>query len=72
MSIITTNEPLTRLTDEEEIFRGAVRRFAEAQIQPHVREMDKNGSFDADLLKEFFEMGLMGIQVPDRWGGGWR
>lgn len=69
MSIITTNEPLTRLTDEEEIFRGAVRRFAEAQIQPHVREMDKNGSFDADLLKEFFEMGLMGIQVPDRWGG---
>ena len=66
---LMASQPLTQLTAEEEMFRDAVRGFAESEIRPLVKEMDENQKFDAHLLCQFFEMNLMGIQVPEQWGG---
>src|SRR5262249_11138221 len=61
--------PLTRLSDEEAMFQSTVRRFARERLAPHVREMDDASEFRKDLLKEFFDMGLMAIDVPEEFGG---
>jgi butyryl-CoA dehydrogenase/short/branched chain acyl-CoA dehydrogenase len=61
--------PLTALNEEERMFRDAVRKFARERIGPHVREMDEAGAFRKDLIGEFFEMGLMSIDVPEEYGG---
>jgi short/branched chain acyl-CoA dehydrogenase len=61
--------PLTHLTEEETMFQGTVRKFAKERIAPHVREMDEAGVFRKDILKEFFELGLMTIDVPEEYGG---
>ncbi len=61
--------PLTSLTEEERMFRDAVRQFAREQIRPHVREMDEAGVFRKDLIRQFFEMGLMAIEIPEEYGG---
>ncbi len=66
---LMASQPLTQLTAEEEMFRDAVRGFAESEIRPRVQEMDDHQKFDADLLRQFFEMDLMGIQIPEPWGG---
>ena len=63
------NQPLTQLTAEEELFRDAVRHFAQSEIGPRVKEMDDRQKFDSDLLRQFFELNLMGIQIPQQWGG---
>ncbi|MGA2186184.1 MAG: acyl-CoA dehydrogenase [Bryobacteraceae bacterium] len=61
--------PLTTLSDEERMFRDVVRRFARERIGPHVREMDEAGIFRKDLLREMFELGLMGVEIPEEFGG---
>lgn len=61
--------PLTQLTDEEQMFRTQVRQFARERIGPHVREMDDQSKFRPDLLKEMFQLGLMGIEIPEEYGG---
>ncbi len=61
--------PLTVLSEEERMFRSAVRDFARAEIGPHVREMDEAGLFRKDLLQKLFDLGLMGIEVPEEHGG---
>lgn len=61
--------PLTLLSDEEELFRSAVHDLAQAQVAPRVRSMEEAGRVDADLTAKFFEMGLMGIEVPEDYGG---
>ncbi len=61
--------PLTQLSEEERLFRDTVRKFAREQIAPHVRAMDEAGVFRKDLLRQFFELGLMGIQIPEEYGG---
>jgi short/branched chain acyl-CoA dehydrogenase len=61
--------PLTQLGEEETMFQAAVRKFARERIAPHVREMDEAGVFRKDLLKEFFALGLMAIDVPEEYGG---
>jgi len=61
--------PLTALDDEERMFQAAVRQFAHDQIAPHVRQMDEAGLFRKDLLAQFFELGLMAIEVPEEYGG---
>ncbi len=61
--------PLTVLTEEEHMFQDAVRRFAREQIAPKVRAMDEAGLFDKGLLRQLFELGLMGIEVPEEHGG---
>lgn len=61
--------PLTRLTEDEKMFREAVRQFAEETIAPRVHAMDEAGRIDPDLIPQLFELGLMGIEVPEEWGG---
>src|SRR5438105_170469 len=62
--------PLVALSEDEVLFRDNVRQFAEEKIRPLVREMDEKGVFDKDLIRQFFELGLMGIEVPEQYGGG--
>ena len=65
----TTATPLTLLSEEEELFRATVREFAETEIAPFVHEMDEAAKFRPELIDKFFELGLMGIEVPEQWGG---
>ena len=62
-------DPLTILSEDETMFRQAVRDFAVAEIGPKVREMDASATFDRTLIPKFAELGLMGINVPDQYGG---
>jgi alkylation response protein AidB-like acyl-CoA dehydrogenase len=61
--------PLTQLTEEETLFQASVRRFALERLAPHVRAMDDAGVFRRDLLQEFFDLGLMAVEVPEEFGG---
>jgi len=61
--------PLTTLTDEESLFRQSVRDFAYQQVRPLAAEMDEAGKFSKDLIKQFFDLGLMGIAIPEEYGG---
>src|SRR5712671_432769 len=61
--------PLTSLTEDEILFRDNVRQFAEDKIRPLAREMDEKAVFDHSLLQEFFQLGLMGIEIPEQYGG---
>jgi short-chain 2-methylacyl-CoA dehydrogenase len=60
---------LTNLTEEEEMFRDAVRDFATAEVTPLVSRMDEDEEMDAGLIPQLFELGLMGIEIPERFGG---
>jgi alkylation response protein AidB-like acyl-CoA dehydrogenase len=60
---------LTSLSEEENMFREAVRDFAESEIGPRVTEMDRNQAFDLEILPQLFELGLMGIEIPEELGG---
>src|ERR1700751_29650 len=61
--------PLTALSEEERFFQSTVRKFAREQIRPYVREMDEEAVFRKDIIQQFFEMGLMGIEIPEEYGG---
>ena len=60
---------LTQLTEEDELFRSSVAQFARERLAPHVRAMDEAGVFRKDLLHEIFDLGLMGIDIPEEYGG---
>lgn len=60
---------LTSLSEEEELFRATVREFAESEVRPHVSAMDEAAQFRPELIAKFFELGLMGIEIPERFGG---
>ena len=60
---------LTQLGEDELMFRDTVRRFAVEQIGPLVRGMDESQQMDAGIIKRLFELGLMGIEVPEEYGG---
>src|SRR5277367_5901504 len=61
--------PLTSFSEEEILFRSSVREFAKDQIAPLVREMDEHSKFNPALLKKLFDLGLMGIEIPEEYGG---
>ncbi|MFO7260354.1 MAG: acyl-CoA dehydrogenase [bacterium] len=61
--------PLTLLTEEEQLLRQTVREFAEQEVAPRVRAMDEAGQMDPDLITQLFELGVMGVEVPEKWGG---
>jgi alkylation response protein AidB-like acyl-CoA dehydrogenase len=63
-------QPLTTLTEDEVLFRDNIRQFAEDRVRPLAKEMDEKGVFDKDLIHEFFQLGLMGIEIPEQYGGG--
>ncbi len=60
---------LTQLSEEEKLFRETVRQFAEDEVAPLVRRMDEEQHLDAGLLRRMFELGLMGIEIPEDFGG---
>ena len=60
---------LAALSDEDRIFQSTILRFARERIAPHVRAMDDAAIFRKDLLNEMFELGLMGIEIPEEFGG---
>jgi alkylation response protein AidB-like acyl-CoA dehydrogenase len=60
---------LTLLSEEEVMFRDAIAGFAEEEVRPRVIEMEKAGKVDPALLPKYFELGLMGIEVPEQYGG---
>src|ERR1700720_5025984 len=62
--------PLTSFTEDEILFRDNIRQFAEQKVRPLVKEMDEKGVFEKDLIHQFFQLGLMGIEVPEQYGGG--
>jgi len=62
-------QPLTVLSEEEQMFQAAAREFAEKEVGPHVAAMDREGVFRQELIEKFFEQGFMGIDVPEAYGG---
>ncbi len=61
--------PLTTLSEEEQMFRASVREFAEGELRPRVAEMDEQAKLDPALVKQCFDLGLMGIETPEEFGG---
>src|SRR5205814_9602842 len=68
-AVLSSAVPLTTLSDDELLFRDNVRQFAEDKIRPLAKEMDEKAVFDQDLLGQFFQLGLMGIEIPEQYGG---
>ena len=71
MSTLVEDPPgaLTTLTEDERLFRDAVREFARAEIAPRVRTMDQESRIDPDLVSQLFDLGVMGVEIPDSLGG---
>ena len=61
--------PLTRLTEDESLFRDSVLQFAAREIKPLVREMDDAAKMSRSLIDRLFELGVMGIEIPENYGG---
>jgi alkylation response protein AidB-like acyl-CoA dehydrogenase len=60
---------LTVASEDEEMFRASVREFAEGELRPRVEAMDEKGKLDPALIKQCFDLGLMGIETPEEYGG---
>jgi len=65
----TGRPPLTVFTDDELAFRDAVADFTNGEVRPRVQDMERAAHIDPTLIPKYFEMGLMGIQVPEQFGG---
>src|SRR5215211_7207012 len=66
---LTAMPALTRLAEDEAIFRDSVYEFADKEIRPLAREMDEHAKFSPDLIKKLFELGVMSVEVPETFGG---
>jgi short-chain 2-methylacyl-CoA dehydrogenase len=66
---LATGSPLTLLSEEEEMFQQSVRDFAVERIRPLVHEMDHDAKMSSSLISSFFDLGIMGIEVPEQYGG---
>lgn len=66
---ISSTTGLKYLTEDETLFRDSVRQFARETISPLVREMDEHQKMDDSLIRQLFELGLMGIEIPEAYGG---
>ncbi len=62
--------PLVSLSEDEQLFRDSVRQFAEEVVRPKVKQMDEEGVFDHGIIEQFFQLGMMGIEIPEQYGGG--
>jgi alkylation response protein AidB-like acyl-CoA dehydrogenase len=63
-------QPLTTLSEDERLFRDSVYEFADREIRPLVREMDEHAKIAPPLIEKLFDLGVMGIEIPDLYGGG--
>ncbi len=69
-SVAVTQPALTTLSDDEALFRDSVYEFADRDIRPRVRQMDDEAKIPRDLIDRLFDLGVMGIEIPDELGGG--
>jgi len=60
---------LTQLAEDEVLLRDSVAEFADAQIRPHVREMEEHAKLPKELIAQLFDLGVMGIEIPEQYGG---
>jgi alkylation response protein AidB-like acyl-CoA dehydrogenase len=70
MPAATFHTPLSVLSEDESAFRDAVASFVEGEVRPRVAAMERAGKIDPELIPKYFELGMMGIQVPEKYGGG--
>lgn len=68
-SVIPVVQPLTCLSEDEALFRATIRDFAETIVAPLVASMEETSQYDPDLLPQLFDLGLMGIEIPEEHGG---
>jgi alkylation response protein AidB-like acyl-CoA dehydrogenase len=66
---MSSRPALTVLSEDEAAFKNAIRDFAESEIKPLVASMDEHAVMRPELVKKLFEMGLMGIETPEKYGG---
>ncbi|HJN43029.1 MAG: acyl-CoA dehydrogenase [Acidobacteria bacterium] len=66
---LAQSPPLTQLSEDEQLLRANVRAFAEAEVAPHVREMDKQATIPRALIDQLFDLGVMAIEIPETFGG---
>jgi len=64
-----SGRPLTILSEDEQMFRASVREFAEGELRSRVEQMDEHQKLDPALIKQCFDLGLMGIETPEEYGG---
>jgi alkylation response protein AidB-like acyl-CoA dehydrogenase len=69
MTTSTARPPLTMLSDDEQMFRDAVAAFAHEEVRPRVHAMERASKIDPELFPKYFDLGLMGIEVPEQYGG---
>src|SRR5437870_11981076 len=65
-----TSLALTTLSDDERLFRDSVYEFADREVRPLVREMDEHAKIPKTLIDKLFDLGVMGIEIPESYGGG--
>src|SRR5437762_4510640 len=63
-------QALTTLSEDERLFRDSVYEFADREVRPLVREMDEHAKIPPALVEKLFDLGVMGIEIPDAYGGG--
>ncbi len=61
--------PLTTYSEDETMFRASVREFAEGEIRPRVEEMDEHAKMSPEIIRQLFDLGLMGVETPEEYGG---
>src|SRR5262245_608613 len=64
-----SGRPLTTLSEDEQMFRASVKEFAEGELRPRVEQMDEAAQMDPAVIKQIFELGLLGIETPEAYGG---
>src|ERR1700691_3106841 len=69
MSSQAAGAPVTQLSEDERLFADAVRAFGRLEVAPMVRHMDEEQKMDAELVEKMFALGLMGIEIPEEFGG---
>ncbi len=62
-------QPLSVLSEDEEIFRKTIREFSSQEITPRVAQMESEGCYAPELIPKLFELGIMAIETPEKWGG---
>ena len=66
---IASGSPLTVLTEDEQLLRDSVLEFADRRVRPLVRDMDEHAKMPRDLIDDLFGLGVMGIEIPESYGG---
>jgi butyryl-CoA dehydrogenase/short/branched chain acyl-CoA dehydrogenase len=66
---INPGAPLTVLSEDEQMFQQSVREFAIERIRPLVQQMDRDATMSKDLISSFFDLGIMGVEIPEQYGG---